>query len=172
MEEAAVEAAVESSDATDGREERLGKLAKNHILASVGVGLVPVPFVDLVALMGIQLDMIRKLSAEYAVPFKEGRGKSIISSLLGGFLPVAVGGTIASFIKCIPLIGQTTGAVTMPVISGAATYAVYKVFRQHYEMGGTLLDLDPEKVRAYFSEQFTKGKKVATDLKAQSDTTA
>ena len=79
---------------------------------------------------------------------------------------MVVGGVLSSLIKCIPLIGQTTGAVTMPVVSGASTYAVFKVFVQHFEAGGTFLDLDPSKVKAYFAEQFKKGKKVATELKA------
>jgi uncharacterized protein (DUF697 family) len=165
--EATAEAATESSGATEGRQERLEKLAKHHILASMGVGLVPLPLVDIAALMGIQLNMIRKLSAEYGIPFREDAGKSVITSLMGGVLPVTLGCAIASLIKFIPLIGQTTGAVTMPVVSGAATYALYKVFVQHFESGGTFLDLDPDKVKSYFSEQFAKGKKCAADLKAK-----
>jgi uncharacterized protein (DUF697 family) len=164
-EEATVEAATESLNATEGREERLEKLSKHHILASMGVGLVPVPIVDVVALMGVQLNMIRKMAAEYDIPFRQDVGKSIITSLMGGFLPVTLGCAIASIIKFIPLIGQTTGAVTMPVVSGASTYAIYRVFVQHFESGGTFLDLDPSKVKSYFSEQFTKGKKFAMDLK-------
>ena len=165
--EAAVETATDNVEKTEGRQERLDKLAKNHILASMGVGLVPVPLIDMVALMGVQLDLIRKLSSEYEVPFKQDAGKSIITSLMGGFLPVALGGAFASLVKFVPLIGQTTGAVTMPVISGASTYAIYKVFVQHFELGGTFLDLNPAKVKTYFAEQFTKGKKVATDMKAE-----
>jgi uncharacterized protein (DUF697 family) len=166
-EEATVEAATESLNATEGREKRLEKLSKNHILASMGVGLIPLPVVDMVALMGIQLDMIRRIAAEYDIPFRQDAGKSIITSLMGGFLPVTLGCAIASMIKVIPLIGQTTGAVTMPVISGASTYAIYKVFVQHFESGGTFLDLDPSKVKSYFAEQFTKGKKVVADLKKE-----
>lgn len=166
-EEATVEAATESLNATEGREKRLEKLSKNHILASMGVGLIPLPVVDMVALMGIQLDMIRRIAAEYDIPFRQDAGKSIITSLMGGFLPVTLGCAMASMIKIIPLIGQTTGAVTMPVISGASTYAIYKVFVQHFESGGTFLDLDSSKVKAYFKEQFNKGKKVAADLKKE-----
>ncbi|MDA8126379.1 MAG: DUF697 domain-containing protein [Deltaproteobacteria bacterium] len=165
--EATVETAAENTDATEGREARLEKVAKHHILASMGVGLVPLPLVDIAALMGIQLNMIRKICAEYEVPFKEDAGKSIITSLIGGVVPVTVGFALASMLKFIPLIGQTTGAVTMPVISGASTYALYKVFVEHFEAGGTILDLDPVKVKAFFSEQFTKGKKQAADLKAK-----
>jgi uncharacterized protein (DUF697 family) len=164
---ATVEAAAEGVNPAEGRKERLEKLSRHHILASMGVGLVPLPVVDIVALMGIQLNMIRKLAAEYDIPFRQDLGKSIISSLMGGFVPVTFGCALASLIKFIPLIGQTTGAVTMPVVSGASTYAVYKVFLQHFELGGTFLDLDPSKVKAYFAEQFAKGKKFAMDLKSK-----
>jgi uncharacterized protein (DUF697 family) len=166
-EESTVEAETEGVNAAEGREKRLEKLSKNHVLASMGVGLIPLPLVDMVALVGIQLDMIRKLAAEYNIPFRQDMGKSIITSLMGGFLPMTLGCGIASMIKFIPLIGQTTGAVAMPVMTGASTYAIYKVFVQHFESGGTFLDLDPAKVKSYFSEQFSKGKKFVADLKAK-----
>jgi uncharacterized protein (DUF697 family) len=176
MEETTIEAAeaeaAESVDPTEGREKRLEKLSRNHILASMGVGLIPFPLVDMVALFGIQLDLVKKLSVEYDVPFKQEIGKSIISALAGGFLPASLGTAAASIIKFIPIIGQTTGAVTMPVASGAATYAIHKVFVQHFESGGTFLDLDPVKVRSFFAEQFEKGKKAVECLKKEPTTTA
>ncbi len=170
--EAADDGAAESIDPAEGRAGRLEKLARNHILASMGVGLVPFPLVDMVALFGIQLDLLKKLSVEYNVPFKQECGKSIISSLVGGFLPASLGSVAASLFKFIPIIGQTTGAVTMPVASGAATYAIHKVFVQHFESGGTFLDLDPVKVKAFFAEQFEKGKKVVDCLKKEKEPTA
>jgi uncharacterized protein (DUF697 family) len=167
VETAPVEAATEVSNAAEGREDRLEKLSKYHILASMAIGLVPFPVVDMVALMGIQLNMVRKLCAEYGVPFKQDAGKSVISSLLGGILPVPVGLALISLLKFVPVIGLTTGAVTMPVVSGASTYAIYKVFVKHFEAGGTFVDLDPSKFKSYFSEQLAKGKKYATDLKGK-----
>lgn len=152
---------------TAGRQQRLDKLSRNHIAAAMGVGLIPIPLVDVLALMGVQLDLIKKLAAEYDIPFERDRGKSIVTSLVGGLLTMELGLSLSSLIKCIPLIGQTTGAVTMPIMAGGATYAIHKVFVQHFESGGTFLDLDPAKVKTYFSEQFTKGKKVATDLKQE-----
>jgi uncharacterized protein (DUF697 family) len=160
----AAEIPDETIAAAEGRADRLDKIAKNHILAAMGVGLIPIPLVDVAALMGVQIGMIRKLAAEYEVPFKQDKGKSIVTSLMGGLLSTELGMTLACLVKCIPVIGQTTGAVAMPVISGAATYAVYKVFVKHFESGGTLLDLDPAKVKSYFTEQFSKGKKIVTDL--------
>lgn len=164
MEDATLTAAEETICTVEGRVERIEKLTKNHVLASMGVGLIPVPFVDLAAVMGIQLDMIKKLSAEYDIPFKKDIGKSVIATLAGGFIPTAFGGAISSMVKFIPVIGTTTGAITMPVFCGASTYAIGKVFVQHFESGGTFLDLDPSKVKAYFADQFSKGKKVASDL--------
>lgn len=157
--------ATETIDPTVGRQERLEKLKRNHILAAMGVGLVPIPLVDMVALIGVEIDLIRKLSIEYNIPFKQDRGKSIVTSLFGGLLTTEIGFAVASLIKCIPVIGLTAGAVTMPVVSGAATYGIFKVFVQHFESGGTFLDLDPVKVKAYFKEQFTKGKDVVSSMK-------
>jgi len=166
-EDAAAKHETETINVKEGREARLDKLSKNHILASMGVGLVPIPILDMVALTGVQLNMIRKLAAEYGIPFKQDRGKSVVTSLMGGLLSTEIGITLCSLIKCIPVIGQTTGAVTMPIISGAATYAIYRVFVQHFESGGTFLDLDPARVKSYFAEQFKRGKDVVTNLKAK-----
>ncbi len=163
--EATAEVVGESVNDTLDRDKRVEKHARNHILTAMGIGLFPLPIIDMVALVGVQLDMIRTISSEYGILFRKDLGKSIITTLLGGFIPVALGGTLASLIKCIPLIGQSTGAITMPVIAGASTYAIYKVFVQHFESGGTFLDMDPAKVKDYFAEQFKKGKQVATDLK-------
>jgi hypothetical protein len=48
----------------------------------------------------------------------------------------------------------------MPTLAGASTYAVGRVFIQHFECGGTILSFDPEKVRAHFEKEFEEGKKV------------
>jgi len=146
------------------RAKRVDVLSRNHILTAMGVGLVPLPVVDLVGVLAVQLDLIKKLSTEYGVPFRQDRAKAIVTSLLGGLLPVAAGGVVISLLKFIPLVGQTTGAVTMPVLFGASTYAVGKVFVQHYEDGGTILDFDAGKMKKTFTEQFCAGKDVAADL--------
>ncbi|OQX11853.1 MAG: hypothetical protein BWK80_44335 [Desulfobacteraceae bacterium IS3] len=141
------------------------RLIRNHVLGSMGVGLIPFPVLDIVAMAGVQLNMLRRLAERYNVPFSKDMGKHLIASLLGGGLPMSVGGTLVSFIKSIPLIGQVGGVLTMPAVTGATTYAVGKVFIQHFESGGTFLDFDPETVRAYYAEMFKEGEKVVADLK-------
>ncbi len=139
------------------------RIVRNHVLVSMGVGLIPIPILDLAGLAGVQLNMLRKLAKNYDVPFSRDIGKHVIGSLTGGGVSVPVGGGLASLVKCIPLVGSLAGLAAMPAAGGAATYAVGKVFIQHFESGGTFLSFDPEKVRAYYAEMFKEGEKVSGD---------
>lgn len=144
------------------------EMIHKRVMAAAGVGLVPIPIVDLAGLTGIQLEMLSRLSKMYNIPFRKDIGKSLIGSLLGSALPVWALPPAASLIKAIPIIGQTTGAVSMSILGGAATYAIGQVFLQHFESGGTFLDFYPESVKEYFAEQFKKGEKVASETAGSS----
>lgn len=138
---------------------------KNFLLGSMGIGVLPFPIVDFLALAALQLGLVKKLSDIYEVEFSQNMGKSIIGALIGSGAPLLLFKTTASLIKFIPVVGQSIGMVTMPIISGATTYAVGKVFKKHYESGGTLFNFDPEKMRKYYEEKFEEGKNVARDYK-------
>ncbi|MCP4699480.1 MAG: DUF697 domain-containing protein [Gammaproteobacteria bacterium] len=150
------------------REERLtgaNSTVRNYALGSMAVGIVPIPLVDVTMLTGVQLKLLHSLAKVYKIEFSEELGKSLIASLLGGVLPVSVAGAGASLLKMIPIVGQVSGIVSMAVLGGASTYAVGKVFIQHFESGGTFLDFDPEKMRAYFVAEYEKGKKMFSKSK-------
>ena len=134
------------------------RVIKNYAYGSIAVGLIPFPLIDLVALTGLQMKLIHRLSSFYGVPFSEERGKKIISSLIGASVPLGLTRAVCSIFKLIPVIGLTTSLVGMSGLSAASTYAVGKLFVQHFESGGTFLDLDPAKVKEYYEEQFNKGK--------------
>lgn len=134
------------------------EIIKKYMLGSGVVGLIPLPWLDLIALSGIQLKMLHKLADLYGIEFSENRGKSLIASLLGGGVPLSFSSNLASFVKTIPIYGQITGIVSMSIFGGASTYAVGKVFIQHFESGGTFLTFDPEKVSDYYAQQFEVGK--------------
>jgi uncharacterized protein (DUF697 family) len=139
---------------------------KKHMLGAMAVALIPVPVLDLAAVAGVQIKMLAAMSKIYDVPFKQNRARNIIAALVGSFGASAMGtGLVASAVKLIPVVGQLGGAVAMPLVAGAATYAVGKVFVQHFESGGTFLDFDPEKTREYFAQQLREGQKVAADLR-------
>ncbi len=139
---------------------------KKYMIGSLAVGLIPIPLLDLAAVAGVQLKMLHSLAGEYDIGFSKEIGKSAIASLLGGVFTTETAIPVASLIKAVPFVGQVSGAISVSVLSAAATYAVGKVFIQHFESGGTFLDFDPEKVREHFAEQLKEGEKVAANLKA------
>lgn len=125
-------------------------------------GLIPVPFVDMAAVTAANVRMLALLAKQYDIPFKKDAAKSIVSSLVSGIVPhqLALGtmGVAAPLMKSVPVVGQVVSIATMPVFSSAITWAVGRVFLQHFASGGTFLDLDPEKVREHFEDEFEKAK--------------
>ena len=150
--------ATETTD--EGRDEAASKLVDRFSLWSGAAGLIPLPIVDIVAVGGVQLEMLRRLSDIYGVPFVENRGKSLIASLAGSVLPASTATTTAmgvtSALKSIPGIGTAISAFTMPVFSAGATYVIGKVFIQHFASGGTLLDFNPPDYREFIKAQKEK----------------
>lgn len=152
------------ADPSGGAGATSDSIIKKHVLFSMGVGLIPVPMLDLVAITGIQLNMLRKLAEMYEVPFNEHKVKSTLSSLVGGGVTVPVARTLLSFTKMIPVVGQAVGLVTMPITAGATTFALGKVFDQHFSSGGTFLTFDSDKAKDYYNRMFEKGKDVASEM--------
>jgi len=152
---------------TPKKEEKAENILRNHVLASMGVGLIPIPLVDIVALTGVQLNLLRKLAKKYNVPFAKDKVKNILASLLGSGMSVPLATTLASLVKAVPIIGQTTGALAMPITAGAVTYAIGKVFTQHFASGGTFLNFDPEEVKEYYAQMLKEGEQVAGDIKKE-----
>lgn len=149
----------------------LDEIIRHHMYASVGVGLFPLPLFDFVALTGIQLNMLRKLAEAYDIPFRKETAKNIVSSLIGGALPTTLSGPLAASVaKFVPFLGQTAGVLAMPVVSGAATYAIGKVFVQHFASGGTFLTFDPDQVRDYYEKMFREGQEAAAKVKKEKET--
>lgn len=148
-------------------DEQLENLRRNHVWTAAALGLVPVPIVDVVGLIAVHLTLIKKLSNHYNVNFSENSGKSVVAALLGSVLPAALGGVAMSLFKALPIVGSSVSAVTLPAFFGATTHAMFKVFVKHFETGGTFLNLDVQKMKAHFKDQFKRaGSVVADDLKA------
>ena len=137
----------------DARRATAVKLVERFSLWSGAAGLIPLPFVDLAAVGGVQIQMLRRISQIYGVPFSENRGKSIIASLAGSMIPVSSGIGAASIIKSVPLVGTVISAFAMPALSAAATYAVGMTFIQHFSSGGTLLDFNTPHYREFVKSQ-------------------
>lgn len=142
-------------------------IIRNHVVWSMGAGLIPVLIADIFAVGAVQLDMIRQLCRAYGVDFSETQGKAIVTALTSSTVARITAGSVA---KMIPVVGTFLGGVTVSVFAGASTYALGEVFKKHFEMGGTILDFDPDRLKKLYKEKFEKGKKVAEDLARQQKT--
>jgi uncharacterized protein (DUF697 family) len=54
---------------------------------SAGVGLIPLPIVDLAAIAGVQMKMINDLCRLYGTAFNKLRAKAITGGILGSIVP-------------------------------------------------------------------------------------
>ena len=142
--------------ASADREEMASKLVHRFALWSGVAGLVPLPVVDVIAVGGLQVQMLRRLSQIYDVEFSENRGKALIAALAGSMIPATSGIGAASTLKFVPVVGTLAAAFVMPVLSAGATYAIGKAFIQHFESGGTLLDFNPPDYREFVRSQKEK----------------
>lgn len=149
---------------------RAEAIIRRNMLWALGAGVVPVPIVDLVAVTGVQVKMLSELSSLYEVSFREDLAKKLIGSLVSGALGVSTGVVIGgSLAKLIPVVGTAFGIVSTPILSGAATRALGKVFVMHLESGGTLLDFDPHAMRSYFKQEFEKAKEHVAEVQKSKD---
>jgi len=152
------EAAAATSSPTpeltpEQREEMASKLVERFAIWSGAAGLIPVPGVDIATVGGVQIQMLRRISQIYGVPFSANRGKALIAALAGSMIPATSGMGAASALKAVPLVGMLASAFVMPVLSAGASYAIGKAFIQHFASGGTLLDFNPPDYRDFIKTQ-------------------
>jgi len=144
------------------RRARAVEVVKRLSLWSGAAGLIPVPFVDLAAVGGVQIEMLRRISKIYGVPFSKNRGKALIAGFAGAMIPASSGIGASSMIKGVPGIGTAVSAVTMPALSVGATFAIGMAFIQHFASGGTLLDFDPPDYKEFLKVDPGKSRTGAT----------
>lgn len=146
------------------------EIVKNHVGFSLGAALIPMPAADLFAVSAVQLNMLRQLAKLYNVGFMDSLGKNVISAVAGS----SAARLGASLVKAIPGVGTIVGELSMPLLSGASTYALGRVVANHLHAGGSLDDLDLKSARNGYQSEIKNGKRVAEELTqtepARSDT--
>jgi len=106
----------------------------------------------------LQRKMLFRLAKNYKVSYSQSLAKNLIRTLAGG---VAARSAIPVAIKMIPGIGILFGSTGMAAIGSASTYAVGKVFQQHFEEGGTLEDFDADQKKEEFEIELKAGLKLS-----------
>ncbi len=114
-------------------------------------GLLPLPWISFAALTAVQLNMLRHLASIYDVSFSKEIGASAIGALVGSDFSLSLSLGIA---KLLPGPSVALAVVSGGLLGSASTFALGKVFIQHFESGNTFLSFDPDKVRAHYEEQF------------------
>ena len=148
-------------------ENKLDNVLKRHVYWAVGAGLIPVPVVDIAAVTAIQLDMLKQICSYYEIDYSKETGKAWISAIASSTMSSFLAKVGASAVKSIPIIGTVVGATSMAILSGATTFALGKVFVNHFEDGGTLNNLDTEKIKEFYDEKVKEGKEIAKKMKGK-----
>lgn len=159
---------------TDARMARRHRCAnaiiRRNMLWSMGAGLIPIPFLDSMVVITLQTKMLSELSDCYDMPYRENSAKAAVSALLCGLGGETMGrallgtGVFTTLTRSIPVLGYTLSILTMPTLHGALTYALGKVFQQHFALGGTLLSFRPQEAEAYFRAKFEEGMKTVANV--------
>lgn len=136
------------ASARQARRHHAEALVKDHVIVSMGVGLLPLPTVDLIVLTTVQLRMLRRICQIYEVRFRDNLGKSVLSAFISALLPVQSTLYVASLLRLLPGSGQLASASAVSLLAGALTHASGMVFIMHFERGGNLLDFSARRMLA------------------------
>ena len=145
--------------------DKANKIVNDHVLWSMGGGLIPIPLADVAAVTALQTGMLEQLSALYDVTYAGSMAKTFVTGLTGS----AVARLGASMLKVVPGVGTVLGGVAMSIASGASTYAVGKVAIKHFEAGGDWNNLNMTQAKADYAEAYEEGKEVAAKQKEEAE---
>ncbi len=156
------EGPVATEDSGSGLEAAARGTVKYYAAWSFGAGLVAIPVVEMMLVVGVQVQMLRKLSDIYGVKFSEHVVRNTLMALFGGLAAETIGAGVAlPLARSIPGIGSILGLFIMPAFAVASTCAVGEVFVQHFEKGGTFLDFKPSSVKDKFSRAYNAARAAA-----------
>lgn len=128
-----------------------------HILGfssmAATAGAIPIPWVDLLIIPGIQTRMIYHLAQLYGQPLGAQRFLELAGTLGLGML---VRQAARELVKFIPFVGSVAGAA----LAGSATFALGKAFCYYYSAVHKGHVPQPEDLKRYYQEQLTQAEKL------------
>jgi uncharacterized protein (DUF697 family) len=139
-------------------------IIKNHVLLAMGSSMIPIHGADVIALSGIQMDMVNSLCVNYDVEFSKVQMKAAIGVMIGTSITKM---SAQRLLKFIPGIGSVIGGLAMAGMAGASTYALGEVFKSHFESGGTMINFDLEVLKKRYNEMFDKAKTIVPSWQMQ-----
>jgi uncharacterized protein (DUF697 family) len=144
-------------EATHELQDLYARHALPHIVAysslAASAGAIPIPWLDLLVLPGIQTRMIYHLARLYGQPLRAERFLELAGTL---GLGVLVRQATREVIKFIPVVGSVAGAA----VAGATTFALGKAFCFYYSAVHKGHTPQPEELRRYYKEQLQQAEKL------------
>jgi predicted flap endonuclease-1-like 5' DNA nuclease/uncharacterized protein (DUF697 family) len=121
-------------------------LSRRYVLLATGLALLPLPLVDITAVLTLQVKLVHDLAHLYGVTFTSRMVKPLLTSLLssgavsgGGLMLIGLGQSIPGFRTLIG--GGFSGSLA------GSTLATSEIFIHHFEAGGTLVDVHTNTVQ-------------------------
>ena len=144
-------------------EEATGELKDIHLRHAIPVilgystmaataGAVPVPFVDLILIPGVQARMAHHLAQLYGQPMNNDRFKEIAAAVGVGLVSRQLARQVTKF---IPIFGSAVGAA----VGGASTYALGRALCYYFQAACEGHVPDAATLKAYYHEQYVAAEK-------------
>ena len=119
---------------------------------AASAGAVPIPFVDMALLPGIQTRMVHHLAKVYGQPMTAERFREVATSLGLGILARQA---VREVTKFIPYVGSVAGAA----VAWASTYALGRAFCHYYQAVCEGHIPDAHRLKKFYHEQYAAAEK-------------
>lgn len=114
-------------------------ISRRYVLLASMLALIPVPLIDLAAVLSLQVKLVQDLAKLYNIPFQSHIVRPLFSSVLSGCAVTSGGVLLIAIGKAIPGLGTLVGGGLTGSLAGS-TLATSEIFIRHFEAGGTLRD--------------------------------
>ncbi|WP_440897465.1 YcjF family protein [Amphibacillus sp. Q70] len=140
--------------------EQAKKWSMGFIASSFGVGFTPIPFSDSIALVGIQITLITKITNIFGFPNSKALMQTIVSALAGSSTATLIGKAIVGNIfKLIPGVGTFAGGMINGTVASTLTTSLAFAYIKVCEKLSSFEDLNElshEDIAKMVKENFEK----------------
>ncbi len=126
---------------------------RDYALYVAATTFVPGALLSSIAVSGLHLKMLARLSKLYAVPFSQEPARAVLAAGSGGLLSLFLSSNPVTkiardfFTATVPWIAVPVRLLAEPAIMGGYSYLLGHAFIRHYENGGHYLNFDWEVFR-------------------------
>lgn len=141
--------------------EAIDLIAKSTAKASA-IAAVPIPLLDMGGVIFIQMDMVKKLAVLYDID-TENQQKVLFSTVLSTLSGALISESLSSITEATHLENILSESLIKGTVAGLLTTITGEVYKEHFENGGTLVDVNIESYRGYIKNQLNSDR-IATEV--------